>query len=178
MDQQDQQGHSTAWLLSSNVPGCKTPQASAGFSHSPPRKEALGVYPSSALLCLAKDLKQSQGFRIHPALFFKQYFLIRSQGCGFKDSACLGVRTRGGQLPRVSHAASKSVVKMEERDFTGGPVVNTSLSNAGDVSSIPGWGAKIPHPSWSKTQNIKQKQHCNKFSKDFRNGLHKKKKNL
>jgi hypothetical protein len=66
------------------------------------------------------------------------------------------------------------VVNVEERDFTGGPVVNISLSNAGDMSSIPGWG--VPHPSWSKTQNIKQKQHCNKFSKDFRNGLHKKKK--
>ena len=48
----------------------------------------------------------------------------------------MGVWTRGGQLPGVSHAASKSVVKMGEG--LGGPVVNTSLSNAGDMSSIPG----------------------------------------
>ena len=30
------------------------------------------------------------------------------------------------------------------RDFPGSPVVKTSPSNAGSVSSIPGWGAKIP----------------------------------
>ena len=29
------------------------------------------------------------------------------------------------------------------RDFPGGPVVKTSLSNAGGVGSIPGQGAKI-----------------------------------
>ena len=31
--------------------------------------------------------------------------------------------------------------KMEERDFTGGPMVKTSLSNAGDVSSKPWLGS-------------------------------------
>ena len=46
-------------------------------------------------------------------------------------------------------------------DFPGGPVVKTSPSNAG---SIPGWGARIPHASWPKSQNIKQKQYCNKNS--------------
>ena len=30
-------------------------------------------------------------------------------------------------------------------DFPGGPVVKTSPSNTGGVSSIPGRGAKIPH---------------------------------
>ena len=30
-------------------------------------------------------------------------------------------------------------------DFPGCPVVKTLLSNAGAVSSIPGWGSKIPH---------------------------------
>ena len=42
-------------------------------------------------------------------------------------------------------------------------------SNAGG-----GQGAKIPHTSQPKRQNIKQKQHCNKFNKDLKNGLHKK----
>ena len=54
------------------------------------------------------------------------------------------------------------------RDFPGGPVVETSPSNAGGVGSIPGWGAKIPHASWPKNQKINQKQYCNKFNKDFR----------
>ena len=30
-------------------------------------------------------------------------------------------------------------------DFPGGPVVKTSLPNAGGASSIPGQGAEIPH---------------------------------
>jgi len=37
------------------------------------------------------------------------------------------------------------------------------------MGSIPGWGAKIPHASSSKNQNIKQRQYCNKFNKGFRN---------
>ena len=55
-------------------------------------------------------------------------------------------------------------------------MVKTLLSNAGGAGSIPGQGAKIPHASRPKYQNIKQKQYCNKFSKDFKNGPHQKKK--
>ena len=65
-------------------------------------------------------------------------------------------------------------------DFPGCPVVKTVPFNSGCASSIPGQGTKIPHASWPENQNIKQKQHCNQFSKDFENGPHpkKKKKNL
>ena len=48
-----------------------------------------------------------------------------------------------------------------------GPVVKTLPSNAGDAGLIPGWGAEMPHASQPKNQNIKQKQYCNKFNKDF-----------
>ena len=41
-------------------------------------------------------------------------------------------------------------------DFPGGPVVKTSPSNAEGVGSISGQGAKIPHASQPKNQNIKQ----------------------
>ena len=54
-------------------------------------------------------------------------------------------------------------------------MVKTSPSNAGGVGLIPGQGAKIPHASGPKNQNIKQKQYCNKFNKDFNNGPHQKK---
>ena len=55
-------------------------------------------------------------------------------------------------------------------------MVETSPSNARGTGSVPGQGAKIPHVSRPETQNIKQKQYCNKFRKDFlRNGPHKKK---
>ena len=51
-----------------------------------------------------------------------------------------------------------------------GLVVKTSPSKAGNVCSIPGQGAKIPHALWPKKQKIKQKQ--NKFNKDIKNGPH------
>ena len=54
-------------------------------------------------------------------------------------------------------------------------MVKTSSSNAGGDGLIPGRGAKIPHASRPKNQNIKQEQYCNKFNKDFKNGLHPKK---
>ena len=40
-----------------------------------------------------------------------------------------------------------------KRDVPGGPVVTNLPSNAGDVSSIPGWGTEIPHASWPKINN-------------------------
>ena len=57
-------------------------------------------------------------------------------------------------------------------DLPGGPVVNTLPSTAGGMGSIPCQGAKIPHALPPKNQNIKQKQHCNRFNKDFKNGPH------
>ena len=39
---------------------------------------------------------------------------------------------------------------------------------------ITGWGAKIPQASQPTNQNIKQKQYCNKFNKDFKNGPYQK----
>ena len=63
------------------------------------------------------------------------------------------------------------------RDFPGSPVVKTSPSTARSVSLISGQGTKIPHASWPKNQNIKQKQYCNKFNEDFKNGPRQKKKN-
>ena len=48
-------------------------------------------------------------------------------------------------------------------------MVKTSLSDAEGAVSIPGWGAKIPHVSRPKKQNIKQKRYYNKFNKDFKN---------
>ena len=42
------------------------------------------------------------------------------------------------------------------RDFSGGPVVKTPLSNAGGAGSIPGEETKIPHATWPK--DIKNKR--------------------
>ena len=38
------------------------------------------------------------------------------------------------------------------------------------MCSIPGQGAKSLGASWPKNQNIKQKQYCNKFNKNVKNG--------
>ena len=47
-------------------------------------------------------------------------------------------------------------------------MVTTSLSSAGGTGLIPGQGARIPHASGARNQNRKQKQYCNKFTKDFK----------
>ena len=52
----------------------------------------------------------------------------------------------------------------------------TLPSSAGGMGLMPGQGFKIPHASRPKERNIKQKQCCNKFNKDFKNGSHQKKK--
>ena len=54
----------------------------------------------------------------------------------------------------------------------GSPVVKTLPSNAGDVGSVSGWGAKTPHAMWPQNQIIKQKQYCNKFNKDLKKNPH------
>ena len=58
------------------------------------------------------------------------------------------------------------VLKCTFRDFPGSPVVRNLTCSAGATISIPCQGATIPHALWPK-QNLKQKQYCNKFSKDF-----------
>ena len=64
------------------------------------------------------------------------------------------------------------LLRHQDREFLGGPVVKTSPSNAGGVGLIPGQGAKTPLASRPKSQNKKQQQYCNEFNKDFKNGLH------
>ena len=64
--------------------------------------------------------------------------------------------------------------RKQAEDFPGGLVVRTSPSNARGVSSIPGQGAKSPHASGPNppTSNMRQKQYCNKFNKNFKNVLY------
>ena len=57
-------------------------------------------------------------------------------------------------------------------------MVKTLIFHAGSRGSMPAPGAKMPHDSWPRSQNIKQKQYCNKFNKDFKNGPHQKKKKI
>ena len=40
--------------------------------------------------------------------------------------------------------------------------------------STPGQETKIPYASQPKKQNVKQRQYCNKFKKDFKNGPYQK----
>ena len=58
--------------------------------------------------------------------------------------------------------------------FPGSPVVKSSSSTVVNMGSIPGREAKITHDSWPKHQDMKKKQCCNKFNKDFKNGPHRK----
>ena len=98
---------------------------------------------------------------------------------GSREEACGRTYWTGHKACRSfclgEYPQQRKHLKSRKRDFPGGPVVKTSPSNAGGVSLIPGWGAKMPHASQPKNQNIKQKQYCNKFNKDFKNGPHQKK---
>ena len=62
--------------------------------------------------------------------------------------------------------------EQKSRDFPGDPMVKTSPFNAGGMGSMPGQEAKIPHALWPKNQNR------SKFNKNFKNGLHLKKKKI
>ena len=53
----------------------------------------------------------------------------------------------------------------KHRDFPGGPVIKTSLSNGDGGSSVPQRELRFPDASWPKNRIIKQKQYCNRFSK-------------
>ena len=48
------------------------------------------------------------------------------------------------------------------------PVVQWLRLHLPIQGSIPGQGAKIPHASWPKNQNIKQKQFCNTVNKHLK----------
>ena len=61
------------------------------------------------------------------------------------------------------------------RDLPGGPVAGISPATAGSAFSVPGWEARIPHASWPRDQTTEQRQCCNKFNKDLKNGPHQKK---
>ena len=54
-------------------------------------------------------------------------------------------------------------------DFPGGPVVKTSPCNARGVGSITGRELRphMPQGQANEQKNIKLKQYCNKFNKDF-----------
>ena len=59
-------------------------------------------------------------------------------------------------------------------DFPGGPMVKTLPFRARGAGLIPGWGTKIPDAQQPRNQNMKQKQSCNKFNRDLKNGPYQK----
>ena len=77
----------------------------------------------------------------------------------FRKSFVLSLNTQVLQqsVHRVSH---------------GHAVVNNPPSKAGNVGSILGQGAKIPHASWPKKPKHKTEEYCQKSSKDLWNGPH------
>ena len=81
--------------------------------------------------------------------------------------------------PKSKLALNSSSRGLNTWDFPGSPVIKTLPSNAGKSGSKLDQGAKIPHASWSKNQNIKQKNIVTKPIKTSKNMVHiKKKKNL
>ena len=56
------------------------------------------------------------------------------------------------------------IFESSQRDCPYSLVVRTPPSSAGDPGSSPGPGAKLPHASQPKIQNIKQKKYRNKLN--------------
>ena len=53
-------------------------------------------------------------------------------------------------------------------DVTGDRSKLKSDAVKNNTAQEPGMLAKIPHASRPKNQNIKQKQHCNRFNKEYK----------
>ena len=77
-------------------------------------------------------------------------------------------------VPLPSPTLTLFILKVMLGDFPGGPVVKPSPSLAEGTGSVPGRGEEIPRALGPKSQNVKWKQSCNKFNKDFKNGPHQK----
>ena len=87
-----------------------------------------------------------------------------SENCRARNSD----KKEGGQSRRRrSEICRETRKKSQEGDFPVGPVAKTWPSSAGGAGLTTGWGAKRLHASQPTNQNIKQKQYCNKFNKDF-----------
>ena len=88
--------------------------------------------------------------------------------------ACAQQRTPNALKNKGINLLNKQTNKQKiDGDFSGGPAVKISPSSPGGVGSIPGRGAKIPHASQTRNQNIKQKQYSNKFNKDLKKNTEK-----
>ena len=90
-----------------------------------------------------------------PALqiFFCISFLNNFFCCGIDGFVCLFLKREG--------------YRNDTEGFLGDLIVKTSSSTAGGEGLMPNWGAEIPPPLRpKKKQNMKQKQDCNKFSKN------------
>ena len=74
----------------------------------------------------------------------------------------------------ISSCFSRETQEDNHWDIPDRPVIAISLSRARGVISISGLGARIPPASQPEDWNIKQKQHCNKFNKNFKNCPHQK----
>ena len=59
------------------------------------------------------------------------------------------------------------ILKIYVKECRDSPRVKTMSPKAEGVGLIPGWEARTPHASQPKNQNIKQKQYCSQFNKDF-----------
>ena len=64
-----------------------------------------------------------------------------------ESSTCIHHVTQEYSSPQVSLQNMSFFKNCYIRDFPGGPVVETSPSNARSAGSISGLGAKIPHAS-------------------------------
>ena len=84
----------------------------------------------------------------------------------YRNSSCNSIRRQSKQTKRDQETWWTFYWRRQSRDFPGGVVGKTLPSKAGGVGLIPGQGTNTCLEA--KKQDIKQKQCCNKFNRDFK----------
>ena len=140
------------------------------------------LWGQSEWLCLAATPGQSGATRPHlpPSLLAALPGSDAAQGAPAPESWGELGRAKGPGCPQSRSPQGKCWFALgfpenkrgQLRGFPSGPAVTTSPSSVRGAGLNPGREAKIPHASWPKTQNMKQKQYWKKFNEVFRNGSH------
>ena len=123
---------------------------------------------------------ETRGVPSHPVkrLLFKESLLSEDWGLCSSLSLALSLSYGTMEIAQRGEGAGHSINTYDEsgEGLTWWSSGEDFTFQCRGFSLIPGWGVKILHALPSKNQNIKQKQCCNKFNKDFKNGPCQKKK--
>ena len=161
----------TEWLSWS----ISQPVLSLSLQHLNEIRSVIPTYENSGKRALSQEYINSkrQGWNSHSSGSEIMLFVLYRAAMGHGNfpnpqvfnSTTLNVRVQTTSQPLILPQLGNEGIKTVSQGF---PWLSsgTLLSNAGGVSSTTDLGAKIPHASGPKNQNMKQKQCYNKFNQE------------